>query len=300
MKTYFCFISLIFMIAIKATSQDMDINAKGGDYAPDTAGFCHDQYNYPDYGGLDFKIQPCRREIIGTLKQNSSKKHKLDITKFTDPTLIPYHNLTLENKWQLKQLVSITKDQKYFNLLTKLALDSAERLPDRLEYIKLLEIYSPRCIEVLNQLLNDSIEELAANAACALVELGKYDKAFLFFKVYHSAEPAFEVYLSLAKMNTPEATKELIRLAKEDRQPGLVLSAVSSLSLHNGLCNVAFEVFSEFAKSKFEHIREKTVSCLAYYTGTPEAFNIIRQMKNDPSEVVRNEVNHVLSIYNKN
>jgi hypothetical protein len=290
---------VINLLNVKAQDPTDATDDKGGGFAPDTAGYSHDQYNYPSCGGLDFKIVTCRREFPDTSQQRGTRKRKFDITKFSDPTLIPYQKLYSENRWQLLQLVSITKDKKYYNLLAKLALDTKERVPDRREYIKHLAIYAPNSKEIFEKILNDSIKELGVYAAYELVEFGKYDKAFHFLKTYHSVDPLGEAYQALAKINTSDALKELMRIAKEDRQPGEALSNVSYFSLRYGLCNFAFEVYKEFAKSKHEHVREMVVACLAYYIGSPEAFRIIEQMKNDPSEVVKIEVDRTLSIYGK-
>jgi len=308
--------------AINRTTQTKNLNAKNivdfsqdipddndGNVKMDAADLFvgETQRNYPDYDSsgkysIDFTISPCRKEHPKPVLFPTY--YKVNLQNLKDPVLVKSSKLSMNDKIHLYELITNTKDQKYHDLLIDLVQNDTlqQDFEIRLNLIKCLGYYKDdSCKKVLLQLLDNKAATIATLAAICLVQINAFDEAINYFKnKYNSyddyAEYVEYVYSALIYVNNKESIELLKKFLKIQNNPGYTLDGLAALSLI-GECDYAYLGFKSLINCGLEKVREKTVSCLAYYIGTPEAINIINTLTNDESVIVRSEVEHVLKLY---
>jgi hypothetical protein len=270
----------------------------------------HDQIEAPqpfegetertDFDFKSFTIIPCRKVTLSEL--TFPRYYKADWSKYKDPLEIGMDKLSYADKMHLYELIVDTKNPKYFALLAKLIFsDTVENDADIRKNlcICLGEYETEPSKKLLQLLLKDRNKAIATIAAINLVKIRSFDRAINYFTNNYNNDFYVEyVYSALMFINSEQSVNLLKRFAKEQSSPVLAIDALAALSLL-GNCDYAFNELKKYLTSDKEVVRKKSVSCIAYYIGTQEAFEVIEKMHSDESVIVRAEVEHVNQIYLK-
>lgn len=254
--------------------------------------------NYPVDALYPYKIVPCRK--ADSIPINFYRELGSYTDSLKDPILKKIEDLNNDDKEYLCKLAWDTKEKKYFDLLVRLiSVDTLKKDHDiRIRMVKSLSAFNNEdSKKVLMQMLNNSNKELSMISAIVLAQFGEYKKSLHFLSQnYQNEHYPVQVITAFMQINSAESVELLKKLAKEHPDPSIVIDALAALSLL-GHCDYAFKGFSEYSKSKNENARKLAAICLAYYTGTPEAFKIIKGMQNDKDYQVQQEVKKIMGNY---
>ena len=245
----------------------------------------------------DSTIIPCR-------KMKTKPLIFYDINKarsIQDIHIGKYDDLTQDEKGKIISNAWHTKDPSLQDILIHIALfdtvkESQQRY-DRKMSIKFLNVYKNEASrKALLTLLNDPDKHIGMVSALSLIQYGEYTESMKFIKHSYKEYLAKDVIVTaMINVNTPDAV-EVIKEISKDPDPSYALDALAGLSLL-GYCDFAFQGFKYYTTNPCMNARRFAARCLAYYSGTSEAFQIILNMRSDNDPDVLDEVNKILAIY---
>ena len=234
--------------------------------------------NYPfPHTKLDSTIIQCRK--LNEVKEIFSPAlWGFDISQ---SLLKPFENLSEDEMEKIITTAWFKKDTSLLPFLLKIA--QCDTFIDY-KYVRELSV---RCLssfnnvtvkKILIKLLED--KDVGMISALSLVQLGQTDQSFQYIKTHYSEKKDYDIIpnivTALMIINTPDAIKLLMKIS-EHKDPSLALDALAALSIL-GNCNFAYLGFCKYITSNIWLVRTKVANCLLYYTGTPEAIDIVKNM----------------------
>jgi hypothetical protein len=261
--------------------------------------------NYPLAALKPYKIDQCRK--ADSIPVNFYRIY-VTSSNLQDPSLKNIEDLTKNDMDYLCKLAWDTKEKRYFDLLTKLIFTGnfKKNHEMKMQLTMCLSAYNTKeSKNVLVQLLDNTDKGLAIISAIDLVQLGEKEtgltylsKAYL-SKNYYNMFYSEQVNTALMQINSAESVALLKKLSQDETYLSGAIDALAALSLL-GYCDYSFKSFALYAKSENDNARIFAAICLAYYTGTPEAFEIINNMQNDKSKDVKEVVKMAIENYKLN
>jgi HEAT repeat protein len=130
---------------------------------------------------------------------------------------------------------------------------------------------------------------LSLYAAYAIIDIGESQFGFDFLiKRYIEKGDKDLTVSAFLKIRNKESINRLLAISI-DPNPCNALNAYAALSLL-GYTNYAYNGFCKYLNHQNDFIRQAAVSCLIYYTGTPQAIEKARVLLNDTNEYVQENV----------
>ncbi len=263
-------------------------------------------YNESDYGYLmtdrntpilenkkDSTLVPCRKLTSKPILFGTPKKKK-NISGFIDK---PFSKLSDTEKALIIDKAWQTKDTFLMQIVLKIVHkeNNKEDFDNRICSIRCLSQFnSDTSKKVLISLLND--KECGLTSAFSLVQLGLTEIGLDYIKKhFNEVNDKEDINTALMLINTPDAIKVLKEIS-EDKDPSNALDALAAMSLL-GYCDFAFKGFCKYISYDLWVVRAKVALCLAYYIGTPEAFEKIKTIQ-DFGKFFGVSIDDLFKIYN--
>lgn len=270
-----------------------------------------DDYSERDYGTLitnrndpfptnkqDSIIIPCRKAVT---IDDVFYLFTLTVPDVSQIREKPFEKLTAEDKEKIISTAWQTADTTLLKIVFRIAFDTAA---DN-KYIRKISV---ECLskfnidsvkKVLTSLLKD--KDVGMISALSLVQLGQREQAFQYILAHYTDSIEFDLIhnigTALMRVNNPEAIK-LLKKISEHKDPSEALDALAALSLL-GYCNFAYQGFCRYTTSNVWQVRTKVANCLLYYTGTPEALTIVKNMyQNEKDHFVVKQFDEILKRFN--
>lgn len=245
----------------------------------------------------DSSVIPCRKMKTKPLIFYDINKVK----SIKDIHIGKYNELTQIEKGKIIRNAWHTKDTSLQDILIHIALydtvkDSQQRY-DREMSIEFLNVYKNDATrKTLLILLCDPDRHIGMISALSLIQCGEFKESMKFIKQNYKEYKRKPVIVdAMMNVNSPDAIEIMKEIAK-DPDPSYALDALAGLSLL-GYCDYAFEGFKTYTMNQCINARRFAARCLAYYSGTSEAFEVVLNMQSDPDPDVREEIDKIRAIY---
>jgi len=247
-----------------------------------------DEYSERDYGTfVTPRNDPYPHTNLDTTIVHCRKLVKLDSVFYPEPNVHDishllqksFEELTFQDKDDIITYAWHNNDTTLLSIVSQVALFDTDHGYLRKYSIQCLSRFNTDAVKkVLTSLLKD--KEVGLISALSLVQLGQNELAFQYIQSYYTESVEYEIIpgivTALMKINTPDAIKLLMKIS-EHKDPSEALDALGALSLL-GYCDYSFKGFCKYKTNEEWLVRSMVANCLLYYTGSPEAIEIVKNM----------------------